>query len=130
MSKNQPEFELQKQVCRWICVQYQNILFLSDTIASVKLSIPQQRRNSLIQKQSFKTPDLALFIPNQKYHGLFIELKVKSPFKKNGELYKDEHLEGQQASINKLNELGYFACFSWSFTMTVEIINNYLNNKL
>ena len=130
MSKNQPEFELQKQVCRWLCVQYPKILFLSDTIASVKLTIPQQRRNSLIQKKGFKATDLALFIPNQKYHGLFIELKVKSPFKLNGELYKDEHLEGQYITIQKLRDKGYYACFSWSFEMTTKIINDYLSNKI
>jgi len=130
MSKNQPEFNLQKQVCRWIGVQYPKMLFMSDTIAAVKLTIPQQRRNTLVQKQGFKTPDLLIFEPNQKYKGLFIELKVKSPFKKNGDLLKDEHLEGQQATIKQLREKGYFACFSWSFEMTAGIINDYLSNKL
>lgn len=130
MSKNQPEFELQKQVCRWLCIQHPKILFLSDTIASVKLTIPQQNRNKLIQKQGFKTPDLLIFEPNEKYNGLFIELKVKTPFKLNGDLLKDEHLEGQYITIQKLRDKGYYACFSWSFEMTAKIINDYLNNKL
>lgn len=127
MSKNQPEFELQKQICRWISYQYPNMLFLSDTIASVKLTIPQQNRNKLIQKNNFKTPDLLIFEPKGNFSGLFIELKVKSPFKKNGEILKDEHLEGQLKTINDLKSKGYYACFSWSFEMTISIINQYMS---
>ena len=127
MSKNQPEFELQKQICRWISYQYPNMLFLSDTIASVKLTIPQQNRNKLIQKNNFKTPDLLIFEPKGNFSGLFIELKVKSPFKKNGEIFKDEHLEAQLKTINDLKSKGYYACFSWSFEMTISIINQYMS---
>ena len=130
MQKNQPEFELQKAVCRYISFQYPTMLFSSDTIASVKLTKQQAYRNSLIQKKGFKMADLQIFEPNEKYHGLFIELKVKSPFKKNGELLKDEHLEGQQKSIDDLNAKGYYACFSVGLDMTIKIINDYLNNKL
>ena len=129
MSKNQPEFELQKAICRWLNVQYPKVLYLSDTIASVKLTIPQQNRNKLIQKNGFKTPDLLIFEPNKEFKGLFIELKVKSPFKKDGTLLKDEHLEAQQKTINDLKDKGYHACFSWSFEMTLEIINKYISNS-
>ena len=128
-SKNQPEFELQKAVCQYISMQYPKVLFLSDTIASVKLTIPQQVRNTQIQKKGFKTPDLLIFEPNKDFKGLFIELKVKSPFKKDGTLLKDEHLEGQHKTIKDLKSKGYYACFSWSFEMTVIIIINYMQNK-
>ena len=126
--KKQPEFQLQKAVCKYLNYQYPNVLYLSDTIASVKLTIPQSIRNASIQKQGFKTPDLIILQPNRKYNGLFIELKIKTPFKKNGELLKNEHLEAQQKTIDDLNERGYYACFSWSFEMTKEIIDNYLIN--
>lgn len=129
MRKNQPEFELQKAICRWLNVQYPKVLYLSDTIASVKLTIPQQNRNKLIQKNGFKTPDLLIFEPNKEFKGLFIELKVKSPFKKDGTLLKDEHLESQQKTINDLKQKGYYACFSWSLEMTLDIINRYMSNK-
>ncbi len=127
MSKNQPEFDLQKQVCRWINIQYPKVLFMSDTIASVKLTPQQQLRNKKIQKLDFKLPDLLIFEPKGNFSGLFIELKVKSPFKKNGEIFKDEHLEGQLKTINDLKSKGYYACFSWSFDMTISIINQYMN---
>ena len=126
--KNQPEFILQKQICKWITMQYPEINFSSDTIASVRLTMPQAVRNALIQKKGFKQPDLCIYEPNKTYHGLFIELKIKSPFKKNGQLLKCEHLEGQQKTIQELKERGYYACFSWSFEMTLEIINKYFEN--
>jgi hypothetical protein len=127
--KKQPEYELQKQICRYISLQYNETLFLSDTVASVALTKMQGVRNKAIQKQGFKTPDLIILEPKGKYHGLCIELKIKSPFKKNGELLKSEHLEGQQKSIFNLHKKGYFAKFSWGFEQTRDLIDWYMNQK-
>lgn len=124
------EFELQKAVCKYITLQYPNVLFLSDTIASCKLTAMQANRNKSIQKQGFKTPDLIIFKPNNIYLGLFIELKIESPFKKDGQIRKDEHLEAQLKTINDLKKLGYYACFSWSFEDAKSIIDKYIKNIL
>ena len=125
-----PEYYLQVAVCDWLNLKYPTLLFMSDTVASLKLTMGQATRNKKIQKDGFKTPDVIIFEPRGKYHGLFVELKVKSPFKKNGELLKSDHLEGQQKTINDLNERGYYATFATGFDETVGIINNYMNNKL
>lgn len=123
------EFKLQKSICQYLDLQYKDILYLSDTIANVKLTKPQAARNKSIQKHGFKTPDLLILEPRGGYAGLFIELKVESPFKKDGTLKKDEHLEGQLKSINDLKKKGYYASFAWTFEMAKEIIDNYLQNK-
>lgn len=128
MSKKQPEYELQKSICKWLDLQHPKLLYLSDTIASVTLTFPQQVRNKAIQKNGFKCPDLLILEPNDVYHGLFIELKVKSPYKKDGTLFKDDHLKEQQKTIKELSLKGYYSCFSWDFEMTINIINEYLNN--
>ncbi|WP_299153097.1 hypothetical protein [uncultured Christiangramia sp.] len=120
------EYELQKMLCQWLEIQFPKVLFLSDTIASVKLKIPQQLRNKKIQKSGFKCPDLLILEPKKGYAGLFIELKTKSPFKKNGEIYSNDHLKAQQHSLNKLEEKGYKTCFSWEFERTKNIIESYL----
>jgi hypothetical protein len=120
------EYILQKQLCAYLALQYPDANFLSDTIANVKLTIPQQVRNKKIQKQNFKCPDLLILEPRNGYAGLLIELKTKSPFNKNGELYKNDHLEGQQKSLMELSEKGYYTCFSWGFEKTKKIIDNYL----
>jgi len=127
--KQQPEYSLQKQVTAYLRLQYPQTLFMSDTIAAVRLTIPQQVRNKSIQKSDFHCPDLIIFEPKGCFHVLFIELKAKSPYKKSGELLKDEHLESQQQTIYLLNGLGYYAQFAWTFEMAKEIIDNYMNLK-
>lgn len=128
MSKKQPEFELQVAVCNYLSYQYSNVLYLSDTIASLKLTPAQANRNKKIQKFGFSCPDILILEPRNGYSGLFIELKVETPFKKNGEIKasKHDHLKNQLDAILKLNEKGYFACFSWGFDMTKNIIDEYL----
>ena len=126
--KRQPEYELQSAICRYLSYQYGEVLFLSDTIASLKLTPAQANRNKKIQKFGFSCPDLLILEPRNGYSGLFIELKVETPFKKNGEIKasKDDHLKNQLEAIEKLNKKGYMALFSWGFDMTKDIIDNYL----
>jgi hypothetical protein len=128
--KHQPEFILQCQVCEYLRVQYPKVLFLTDTIAAVHLTDPQKQRNKKVQKPEFKCPDLLILQPNNMYCGLFIELKVKTPYKLNGEIKasKDDHLKLQAETIGRLNDLGYKAFFAWSFDHAKQIIDNYMKN--
>ena len=129
--KQQPEYKLQTQVCEYLERQYPKVLFLSDTVASVKLTFAQQNRNKKIQKHGFKCPDLIILQPNNQFHGLFIELKAKSPFKKDRvTLISNEHIEEQNGTLNELLSKGYFATFAWSFEMAKEIIDRYLNGEI
>lgn len=92
----------------------------------MKLKPSQAKRNKDIQDDDFHLMDLMIFKTNSKYSGLFLELKVVSPFKKNGELKKNEHLENQQKSIDYMNKQRYLALFAWEFEMIKEIIDNYM----
>jgi hypothetical protein len=122
-----PEYKLQKQICKYLELQYRDVVFLSDTVANCKLTMIQAVRNKAIQKEGFKAPDLLILEPRGDYHGLFIELKVKSPYKKNSkELLSNEHLEGQQKSITHLLNKGYYACFSVGLDETKKIIDDYM----
>ena len=125
-----PEYNLQKQVCSYLQKVYPNVLFLSEGITHTSLTITQANRNKAIQKTGFNCPDLCVFEPNNIYKGLFIELKAKCPYKLNGELKKDTHLQEQQSSINKLLQKGYYATFGWDFEQIKIIIDNYINNTL
>jgi len=122
------EYQLQKDVCRYISLRYPKVLFLSDTIGNVKLTMLQAARNKAIQKTGFACPDLLILQPNKQYKGLFIELKKDSPFKKDGTLYKNTHLEEQQDAINKLNNLGYKALFAWNYADITKLIDSYLKD--
>jgi hypothetical protein len=129
MSKQQPEFALQRQVAQYIRMQYKDVLFMSDTVASVKLTKPQAIRNKSIQKPHFKTPDLIIFEPKINYCGMFLELKVESPFLKDGITPKSEHISGQQKSINDLRKKGYYANFGVGFDDCKKQIDTYLLAK-
>lgn len=123
--KHQPEFHLQRQVCNYLRLQFPKVLFMSDTIASVKLNEQQALRNAYIQKKGFKCPDVIIFEPRHGYSGLFIELKTETPYKLNGELKKSDHLEGQEKTMRDLRERGYFAEFAWSLEMAKDMIDKY-----
>lgn len=123
------EYHLQTQVCDYLRLQYPKVLFFSDTIASVKLTMGQAIRNKKIQKEGFKMPDLMILHPNKHgFHGLCIELKIESPYKQNGELYSDKHLQGQAETIKQLCELGYVAAFAWTFDMAKKNIDDYMKD--
>ena len=123
------EYELQKSVARYLSYQYPDVDFLSDTIASVKLTERQAGRNKLVQKNGFKCPDVLILEPRKGYCGLFIELKTETPFKKDGTIKasQKDHLKLQHECLQKLSLKGYKAEFSWSFDMTKQIIDEYLN---
>ena len=123
------EYDLQVAVCRYLSYQYPDVEYMSDTIANLKLTQTQAIRNKKIQKNNFKMPDLIIFEPRNNFCGLFIELKLETPFKKDGTIKAsvNDHLKGQLETIEKLNAKNYYAVFSWGFDMTKEIIDNYLN---
>jgi hypothetical protein len=124
------EYELQKSVARYLSLQFPDVEFMSDTIASVKLTDRQAGRNKLIQKNNFKCPDLLIFEPRNGFCGLFIELKIQTPFKKDGTIKASskDHLKLQNECLQKLTSKGYKAVFSWGFDMTKEIIDQYLKD--
>lgn len=130
MAKKQLEYALQKQVCQYISLQYPGVMFMSDTVASVSLTMPQAVRNKAVQKEGFKCPDLIIFEPKGGHHGLFLELKAESPYKKDGTLYSSEHLAWQYETIKKLTIKGYYACFVWDFSMAKNIIDKYMTSNI
>jgi len=123
------EYDLQVAVCRYLSYQYPDVEYMSDTIANLKLTQTQASRNKKIQKNGFKCPDILILEPKNNFCGLFIELKLETPYKKDGTIKAsaNDHLKGQLETIEKLNAKGYKAFFSWGFDMTKEIIDNYLN---
>ena len=130
---NHHEYDLQKSICKYLDSQYPKVLYMSDTIASCKLTLPQATRNKAIQKEGFKCPDLIIFKQKLthdfrvRYSGLFIELKIESPYLKDGlSLKSDKHIQGQAETMNKLYAEGYSCHFAWSFSQAKGIIDDYL----
>lgn len=122
-----PEYIFQKQVCTYIRWKYKDVFFMSDTIANIKLTKTQKIRNKAIQKEGFHCPDVLIFESRHGYGGLFMELKIKSPYKKDGTLYADEHLENQCRTIEALQKKGYHAGFYWDYDKIIKTIDWYLS---
>ena len=121
---NKKEYELAKAVSTYIKLAYPKAMFHFD-LAGLNLSRTQAGMTKAIQgKRGF--PDLFIVQPNNQHHGLFIELKIETPFKKDGTIRTNGHLEEQQEMLIELNKKGYSAHFSWGFDMTKSIIDTYL----
>jgi hypothetical protein len=125
------EKQLHSQICQYIKIQYQNIIFNTD-LSGIKLSIGQAKQLKFL-RSSKGIPDIVIYHPMQigqtTFYGLFLEVKKESPYKKmkTGYVIKEnEHLREQKFIIDRLCELGYIACFVWSFDMAKNLIDNYL----
>lgn len=76
----------------------------------------------------FNSPDNEMW---HIYNGLYLEIKAEgnSPFKKDGTLKKEQHLEEQQAMLEALRLRGYKAVFAVGFEEAKKIIDDYLGGS-
>lgn len=138
------EYKFQVAICNYLNYQYPDILFLSDTIANVKLTQAQAGINKKIQKADFSCPDILILEPNKQYHGLFLELKTSSPYTLDGSLKKQkvvrkdskgmvvdvyDHLKEQDRSLRILRAKGFYADFCWDIDNAIKVIKEYMNNR-
>lgn len=127
--KNQPEYQLQKMIAEYLRTAYKGVFFLSDVRASVKLTLPQAMRSKAIQADGFACPDMMIFEARGDWHSALMELKAESPYKRNGDLKLDAHLERQADTIRKLREKNFHADFYWDFEQAKKFLDWYLRGK-
>lgn len=143
-STTHEEFKLQASICKYLEMQYPDVMFLSDAISNVELTDPQKARNKSIQKRDFSCPDLVIFKTTSQFSGLFLELKANSPYTKEGKLKKQtverkdpktgivvevyDHLQEQDRALRRLRQEGYKAEFCWSINMAIRIIDEYMKH--
>ena len=117
---------LQINISKYISFAYPDVIFTSDSsgiVTSMGQAIKMKRMRS-----NDKIPDLIVMEPRGNKHGLFIELKVKSPYLKDGvTLRKDEHLHDQNKTLQRLVKKGYEARFCTGFDETKKTIDYYMN---
>jgi hypothetical protein len=119
------EDSLSQQISDYISLQYPTVIAHFDTGSGGNTSIGMAMRNKRLNKKN-GFPDLFIAEPRKNFAGLFIELKIESPFKKDGSLKKNEHLEAQRDMLLKLQSKGYHASFGVGFESTKIIIDTYL----
>lgn len=118
------EEHLQTIICRYISLQYPHILFNID-LSGVKLPIGIAKKISRLRSNR-AFPDMVIYAKKGNYGALFLELKRETPYRKDGKLKKNKHLEEQNVIIERLKEEGYAASFVWNFDQAKKIIDDYL----
>ena len=125
MSKRIEE-NLHKSICTYLKTQYKNVIFNTDS-SGIKLTIGQAvKLKKLRSGNGF--PDIAIYEPRNKFYGLFLEVKKESPYRKDGFLYSNEHLNEQAEMHGNLRLRNYKVNFVWTFEMAKQIIDEYLKN--
>ena len=83
------------------------------------------------QGVSAGVPDLCIPIPNNDYHGLYIEMKRRPKILKNGKKsYTNSSASISQLEwISKLNALGYKSTICYGSDEAIKVIKEYLENK-
>ncbi len=129
MANKRPEEIMQIQLCKYIDLQYPNVIYTSD-LSGIKLSIGSGKKASKMRCKRYKIPDLLIFYPNNYHKGLFLELKAEKSkvWLKNGEMSKDTRVVAQNKTLEELKRLGYKAMFIWSFEHGKREIDHYINN--
>ena len=124
---NKIEERIQAQLCRWVRLQYPNIIFRSDG-GGLNLPIGLAVKFSRIQAGR-AYPDMFFPEPRGMYHGLFLEIKGtrKDLYKKSGQMRRTKHLVEQAKMLKTLAQKGYCALFGVGFEGCQDIIRKYLN---
>ena len=117
-------------IATYIRLTYPSVIFTSD---SSGLRLPQGLRNVVVaQRSKGKIPDMIILQPQDKYHGLILEIKSEesSPFsKKDGKLLMNKHVVEQAETLRRLRSVGYKAEFAVGFDGAKRIIDQYMYLK-
>jgi hypothetical protein len=120
--------ELQEHalLCEYLRYNYPVVIFFSD-LSGVKLPIGLAKKIKGL-KCSRGIPDLFIAYPSKGYYGLFIELKRTGTklYKKNGDLFQNEHLATQAKVLEHLRTDGYRAEFCLGYQDAITLIDWYL----
>ena len=116
-TNRQLEYKLQKDVASWLKYQYPNLLWTASA-GGMRTSVGTGKKMKLMGYRK-GCPDIMIFQANDKFYGLFIELKIK------GNSQSPEQEQWQvQAEKN-----GYKYALVYSFNEAVETIKNYLGMR-
>lgn len=121
---------IQIKLFEYLAKKHPNVVALSEPSG---LRVSQGMAKKLKRMRSADVHlDVYILQPTQKYAGLILELKAKDIFKKTNpsQLLANKHHQDQLATINKLNKLGYYATFAIGYDQAVNVIEDYLNNRL
>ena len=119
------EKSFHQEICEHLDLKYPSVIYSVDP-SGIRLSnfgtINEVKKKRC---KNWKNLDLPIYFPNNKYHGLFLEVKKETPYLINGELSKDKTIREQQKTIEEFIRLGYYATFVWELQQAQNIIDKY-----
>lgn len=131
------EKEIHKLACSHLTTHYPDVIYRTD---GAGLRLHKRTAIEFASMQSSRAyPDLFIAKPmatkSNKYgwwFGLFIEVKKDgvSVYKKNGEVVASEHVREQVAMVERLEDLGYYACICIGQDSLINTIDAYLRGDL
>lgn len=123
MGKKKEE-KLQISVCKYLKLQYPNIIFASDG-SGVRLTKGQAVLAKKMRSDK-GYPDLFIAEPRGAFSGLYLELKKDGEvvYNRNGSIRKDK--QEQNEMLIRLREKGYVAEFAVGFDACKRLIDSYL----
>lgn len=144
--KYNSEHNLYEQIARYLQQQYPDVIYRFDVGADLKLTPGQAAKHKRLHPER-GYPDLYIAESSENvnskdwngivrewgfYFGLYLEIKTESnsPYKKDGTLKKDQHLEEQARMLEKLRARGYRAEFGVGFEGCKKIIDEYLRGQI
>lgn len=110
---------LMNEACKYL--KNKGYLFYGDYAAGMYLSMIQARLISRYRSGS-GLPDIVVFHRTNDYVGFAFELKKQSPYKKNGQLKKNQHLYQQNEVLKKLRSIGWYAEFIWDLEQIKKVL--------
>lgn len=127
--KYNSEHNLYEQIARYLQLQYPDVIYRFDLASDLKLTPGQAAKHKRLHPER-GYPDLFIAESSSKDHGLYLEIKTESnsPYKKDGTLKKDKHLEEQAEMLERLRARGYKAEFGVGIEECKKIIDEYLRN--
>lgn len=130
MANNQREFEIYRQIARFMFAEHPNTVYRFDFASGMRMTPGLAKKHKSINPRR-GYPDLFIAEPKGKWSGLFIEIKAEgeSPLKKDGTFKSDEHVREQHQMLCELQEKGYKAVFGVGLEQCREIINGYLGKE-
>lgn len=127
--KYNSEHNLYEQIARYLQLQYPDVIYRFDLASDLKLTPGQAAEHKRLHPTR-GYPDLFIAESSSKDHGLYLEIKTESnsPYKKDGTLKKDKHLEEQAKMLERLRARGYRAEFGIGLENCKKIIDEYLRS--
>lgn len=124
------EYDEHLFVCNWLTHYHPDIIYFSSG-DGLRLH-PKTASDFAKLKSNRGIPDIFIPEPNLNYPGLFIEMKnigVKI-FKKDGITPTSDTIEQQNITMERLEKKGYFCAFAIGSEAAIQVIKDYLDNKL